>query len=257
VNIRQLFLPPHSSIKALAWRLTAFILPLAGVAQAAYRSTFRGIGISLVLAFWAFRKATAYSKPDAQRVLRIDPRPPVLLLRAFQDDLATVGFRGKRLEQVLVKLAARLGPPVAIGDPKETIPKLGAFRTYCPGDNNDWQVVAKAWMKESRMIMLFAGYTDNLMWEVEQIGQLDLFSKTILFFPSTKKQDRKKRWEWIRFQLHRIYDAELLGHIQPDVLTAIAHTPSGKPVFIMSGSIEQADFEISARIAVVVGATVG
>jgi len=138
-------------------------------------------GIALLRTGWK------YEAVSADRLLSEDPRPPVIYVRAFQDDDRIVmppGGRFTRIldrvwqflppfylaaispEQELAVLMGRLGPVVAIGKPGERLPELGAARLYVADDR--WRDRITDLMRRSQMIVVRAGSTPNLWWEIDQ-----------------------------------------------------------------------------------------
>jgi TM2 domain-containing membrane protein YozV len=128
-----------------------------------------------------FRSSWKYEAPSAEEVLRDDPRPPVVYLRSFGIDdeiVSTGGGRFARLwnllqymaaaspEQELAWILARVGPVVAIGKPGERLPQLGAARLYV--DDDRWRETIDGLMTRSALVVVRAGNTPNLWWEIEQ-----------------------------------------------------------------------------------------
>ena len=117
-------------------------LPDSAAQELAGDTAFLGL---LTLPFWALllQLGRKLSRPDAAILLAADERAPIVLLRAFQDDEKSVkrrsvlarllfwGFGGRiRLEEAIAGELSRFGPFVAIGEPGERLPDLGAARAY-------------------------------------------------------------------------------------------------------------------------------
>ena len=132
-------------------------------------------GVLLVRSGWK------YDALSAEQLLAIDPRPPIVYLRSFEIDdrilIATAGFWGKAMswlvyttavspEQELAMVLDRVGPVIAIGKPGEPVPELGAARLYV-GDA-DWKAKVEEMLDRSRLVIIRAGTTPNLWWEIEQ-----------------------------------------------------------------------------------------
>jgi TM2 domain-containing membrane protein YozV len=60
----------------------------------------------------------------------------------------------------------RIGPVVAIGKPGERLPELGAARLYV--GNDEWQEVVRRFMREAALIVIRAGETAGVWWEIEE-----------------------------------------------------------------------------------------
>ncbi len=149
---------------------------------------------------WMFFVQPAYEQiarshaPFAYEELADDKRLPVVLLRPFRDDTAkteTSWFKRRRVEEVVVETAKGYGPVIAIGAPEENeLPRLGAARAYIPGDNA-WSAVALEWMQASRMIVMMAGQSPGLMWELDRIIQLGLLGKLVVVCHNNSAYDRQ------------------------------------------------------------------
>jgi hypothetical protein len=110
---------------------------------------------------------------QAGNVLSSDQRSPVLYLRSFKDDEITsrpIRDTGMPIsfteEEYLVDVLKDFGPCLAIGQPGETLPDLGAARIYVPDDT--WQDKVRELLLSSKLVVLRAGQTPNFLWEVEQ-----------------------------------------------------------------------------------------
>ncbi|MEV0375165.1 transferase [Streptomyces sp. NPDC050636] len=129
-----------------------------------------------------------YTRPRSARgaaqALLADGRRPVLYLRSFDDDDTTnqvddgaVVNIHSREEQLAGALGA-VGPVIAVGKPRETLPQLGAARFYLPLD--DWQPAVLRLMELSQLIVLRLGLGDGLWWEVEQARATQPARKLVL-----------------------------------------------------------------------------
>ena len=176
------------------------------------------LGIALLL-FYGVRCLKARSVDQLTLAgLDNDGRAPVLFLRPFTEDNAVLssGARifnplnpfswGKLLrprglwasyrsffalrwmvEQVLAYTTRQMGPLVAIGQPG-TPPMLGAYNLYV-GD--DWQARVADLALRAQLVVLMAGTTPGLLWEVEFMQtRLDPV-KCVIFVP-----DGQRRWWW-------------------------------------------------------------
>jgi hypothetical protein len=132
----------------------------------------------------------------AEDALKNDPRPPVLYLRSFKDDEidsrhpAWGGIGKKTLlgvteEQEIAKALREIGPFVAIGDPDENLPDLGAARLYV---GEEWQQVIADLVQRSRLVVLRAGSTRGFWWEVEYVARHAPPEKILLLIPYSQAQ---------------------------------------------------------------------
>ncbi len=117
--------------------------------------------------------------PSAQYALQKDHRTPILLLRSFVDDAARNGT--DRFEESIAPWLSRYGPLVAIGDPKDILPDLGAYRDYVADEH--WQERARAYIKSAAVIVMIPGKTRWIQRELLQILDGDYLHKTAFVFP--------------------------------------------------------------------------
>ena len=142
----------------------------------------------LALARWMILKGKRLAAKRAEEVLSEDGRPPVLYLRSFRDEEADKGLAGvlrsgaaagaspmshsvvpwgTREQEALAVLLRQVGPYVAVGKPGEPIPEVGAARMYLPDD--EWQARVGQLIDEARLVVVRAGATEGLRWEVGQL----------------------------------------------------------------------------------------
>ena len=133
----------------------------------------------------SLRTGWKYEARSAADVRRTDPRPPVLYLRSFRDDAQIILTTSDSLfqralaganytaaispEQELAMIMGRVGPVIAIGKPGEPLPELGAAREYVADDQ--WQGTIDGYLREARLVVIRAGTTDSLWWEIERALQ--------------------------------------------------------------------------------------
>src|SRR5262249_61590036 len=70
--------------------------------------------------------------------------------------------RRRRLEEIAVSALRPLGAAIAIGQPGERLPKLGAIRAYYPDDK--WQAAVLEWMRRAQLIVLVGGASPWALW---------------------------------------------------------------------------------------------
>ena len=119
-----------------------------------------------------------------------DPRRPILYLRSFEAD-RTAGrafsekglfnvfkflsypflmqlliFRIETPEEQALRPFNEIGPVIAIGQPGEKLPHLGARRLYVK--NQQWRPVVSKLMREARLVVVRAGTSDGVLWELQE-----------------------------------------------------------------------------------------
>jgi hypothetical protein len=70
---------------------------------------------------------------------------------------------------------------VALGEPGEKLPPLGAARAYSTDDR--WQLHISDWAAEASQVVLLAGHTDNFWWEVRHLVASGSLGKAVFLLP--------------------------------------------------------------------------
>ncbi|MEV5650184.1 hypothetical protein AB0L57_18210 [Nocardia sp. NPDC052254] len=166
--------------------------------------------------------ATLRDLPDDERI--------VLFLREFKDDPVNRRSIGTRLlwlrtifvgqpvtaadlhteEQQIATAVAPFGRMVALGNPSDTLPPPGAARTYAADEN--WQAEVLDALARSELVVLAAGASRNLAWEVERIVEHGVPSRLVL----TVGHDQEK-YERFRRTLGDRFPAGLPDHPKPSL----------------------------------------
>lgn len=142
----------------------------------------------------------------AERVLADDKRAPIVYLRPFDTDhtqIATRMYSRLRVsprerfeptyEQRLARTLRKAGPFVAVGDPTERLPELGAARVYAA--DADWQETVDELTERASMIVMHAGETEGVSWEVHHVIALAAPERVILSLPLQGKRKQRSRQE--------------------------------------------------------------
>lgn len=147
--------------------------------------------------------------PSVEEVLRKDPRPPVLYLRAFNQEsqFFIVGYKadygkwaksfhaaisksdqkiGLTVEEYLSQDINRfLGPFIALGSPEDYIAPPGALRLYAKDE--DWKAQFDTLARQASAIIVEVSKSENLRWEFEHLRSEGLQEKLfVLTRPSTE-----------------------------------------------------------------------
>jgi len=139
----------------------------------------RFISMLMILggAFLCWRGRQYRAKATAQSIIG-DSKPDVLYLRAFDTDSSVLRFVGwsfllPRLiagvvteEEQLRDVLRPFGDLIAIGRPGEKLPTPGAARLYV--SDAEWQSVVSDQMRSAALVVIRAGHSTSLLWELKQ-----------------------------------------------------------------------------------------
>lgn len=126
----------------------------------------------------------------------------VLLLRSFADDdisvramsgvapllSPAVPWAKVRFEELIAYGCGTIGNLMAIGRPGEVLPELGATRTYWADDQ--WQDAIRRTAMRCRAIVVIAGATDGLRWELERLREWRVLGKCLVVLPPDPNEKR-------------------------------------------------------------------
>jgi hypothetical protein len=187
---------------ARAYKIGAWIAVVLGIA-ALSSAILLPVTIALCLvSYFMFMKARKYTAPLADDVLAQDNRPPVLYLRSFNDEEQDHRVRsflqgtvdgdrgiaqstpawGVREQDALAPILSEVGPYIAIGKPGEPLPELGAARAYV--SDEAWQSQIMQWLSRARLVIVRAGATNGLQWEIAQIVRYLRPIQLLILLPS-------------------------------------------------------------------------
>jgi hypothetical protein len=135
------------------------------------------------------RRKALRTQPQAD----VDERGAVLYLRSFLSDAKSpqlLGKPGNSFEEDLVTILARVGPVIAVGEPDEELPPLGATRKYFAGD---WHGEVQRLIRSASVVVLRAGLTPGLRWEVESVVHSLWPQRVLLALPDGRDADDQYR----------------------------------------------------------------
>ncbi|MCC6270351.1 MAG: hypothetical protein IT190_03665 [Microbacteriaceae bacterium] len=191
------------------------------------------IGVALVgLSAWGLAALTR-SLNDHDVSADIGSDGTTLWLRSFGDDNIRVtavgsfgvlswvfGFR-VRLEEFVARWVLAHGPLVAIGRPGEPYPLLGATRTYVRDDQ--WKQVVESAARSAEAIILLAGSSAGLGWEVDHVAASDRRDRVLVLLPPLPYEQSLLRLANLRQQLG-LSDLEALDGIEDGTSTQFSLT---------------------------------
>jgi hypothetical protein len=169
-------------------------------------------------------RARTKLQPAAEGVLSMDKRAPVLFLRSFVDDERVRFLQAERtlfdfsLEARLATHFFKTGPFIAVDSPNHTA-AIGAARASLT--NTEWQGTVVEWMHAARLIVLLAGVSQWIRWEMKQIVELGYSRKLVILMPELS------RWKQFRLSLTRGLSSAT--DIARKRLEVIRETFSGSP----------------------------
>jgi hypothetical protein len=184
-----------------------------------------------------------------ERLRRHDERHPVLYLRSFKDDHGSLvaakvpwwvryfnpNGRLGTFEEVAIWEASRIGPMIALGNPRDHKLPIGAARVYT--DDISWQDLVRRLCADAAIILITLQDTDSIFWEIGHLKQENFLNKTAIFFPPEAHAILWKRLETligVTMSEHRPINSTLLpvallfDNLQPLLLVTTHYT---EPVY--------------------------
>src|ERR1044072_3693216 len=149
---------------------------------------------------------------DANKKLLKDTRPPVLYLRPFMNDdikIPQIQIRERTYEEVLATALNSIGPVIAVGNPRNNKPIIGAARLYF--EEGEWREKVEDLMTISQLIVLDAGFSSQFEWEFQtSLKQLapDRLLISFLAWQALDKKTRSLNFVDFRRQAERIYKSQ-------------------------------------------------
>jgi hypothetical protein len=236
--------------------------------------------IYVVKVLW--RRGRKHAAIDAHAALLSDPRSPILYLRSFQDDphmlptewdlLMRTGFgragrrlkqgpiaqlvarmstttlwtSGGRLEENLTAIVAPIGPFVAIGEPDEPLPQLGAARAYFTEDT--WQSQVIKLVDRAQLIVMVASSTHSIRWELATILNRNAWPKLLVLMQLSTQEDNAARWDTIVAELQDGPWRESLATLDPHEVVAMRLLEGGGLSVVTSDRRHYVDYGLAMRI---------
>jgi hypothetical protein len=186
------------------------VLWLNGVTLSDWWRAIGTICAPVTIALVAFGRR--FLAAGTETVLAEDTRAPILYLRPFDADSKEVGWSWRSrmriaplaridntYEERLARTLRKAGPFVAIGDPTEGLPQLGAARMYAADDN--WQQTVRELAARASVVLMHAGESAGLAWEIHHVISLDHPKRVVLSLPLPargKTPPRQERYDAFR-----------------------------------------------------------
>ena len=189
------------------------------------------LGGGVLLIVWAVKFQRHY-RLTANDLLRVDKRRPVLFLRSFTDDKVRLWgrgiwgkFRKRTIDEAIRPSADPLGPLVAIADPNVRLPHLGAAQSFY--SNDTWQLAIARWVRMARCIVMIAGRTQGIRWELEHIFGQEAHQKLIVFLTPSLRKDAAACSQWFVEHFSQFRYGKELATLDVRKALAIAFTSGG------------------------------
>jgi hypothetical protein len=227
-----------------------------------------GLMICLVVGWLAQRLLRRLLRFSLEALQGIDPRPPVLFLRAFRDDqvplrapkialfgrLLEIGRRANSLDQLLLDEATPSGPVVGLGSPTDKRPPYGAARGYFTGET--WQEAVANLAASADFIVICVDDTAGVWWEVEQLASCCLGKSLFLIHPRyAGMAENVQIMTKIARYLHDGQDATFLRSVEQmesgtEKATVIGffRDPEGRLSFMRSSTFSRFAYLLALRV---------
>lgn len=210
--------------------LAAFVLLLATIRtpnapMAGAASGLAGIGVIL------YNRGRQSLRPTGQEVLADTAVWPVFYLRSFRRDVDSaqivtplvepqgltwnpLAFYAATEEEQIVGALSPIGPVVALGQPGETLPPIGAARLYF--DEQSWKSGVASIVRRATLNVLFADDTESVLWEFSELQRIASPAHVMLLVPSDLSRfsafaDRLRELCQIELELPREWPASRAG----------------------------------------------
>jgi hypothetical protein len=201
------------AVSAGSWVIGLLLLPVAGLSGL--------FGAGGFVRRKAKERAWQYGARSATELRELDRRSPVLHLRSFGDDrLEATSFPdAERLEEIIVNVLSLAGPVVAIGQPEDRLPPVGAARDYF---GPEWKNEVLHWIEHAQVIVVVIGTTPGLIWELENLRRVGILDRVIFVVPPLPHSKLTPRWR--EFAEHAAVFLALPAVIGVDALRTLLFT---------------------------------
>jgi hypothetical protein len=204
-----------------------------------------------------FRRGLATMQPSGDELMASDRRRPVLLLRSFADESMSIAETSSfvltsgqmsslaRMEESIADQLRPFGPLIAIGKPGESLPRLGASRNYY--SDAQWQAAALELMREALLIVVIAGVSPGLRWELEAIARAGHQSKLLVVMP---EPHRRRRWDVIAEELRDVPGFDGLPREVPKGLLCMHAGPGAGSTLLSALRSGKIDYDTAIQFAI-------
>lgn len=190
----------------------------------------------------------------AHQLLELDNRRPILFLRSFEEGDTQVRlwgrgclgkFRRRTIDEAISWFAERLGPFVAIANPNTRLPRLGAAQSFF--SNDTWQDAIARWAAMAQLIVMVAGRTEGIGWELDHIFSSKQHRKLVVFFPPALRDAPTAATQWLSDHFSNTRYGANLSIINPKSTVAVSF--GDEDLFIIEARQTQNPSEVDYLIA--------
>lgn len=236
------------------------LLPCAFIGYFVTRCYHGDIGVSYLLGaldgaigcigMMCINRARRHDAVCMSHTLKNDPRFPIVYLRPFSEDRKTdhplgtwLTMQTRSEEEQLIHVFKDVGPVIAIGDPREKLPTLGAERTYFRNDK--WQSEVLEMLGKAQFVILRAGTSKGFLWEIEMVVKL-VRPEQIIILTGKKKNEYEEFCQQINNRLPQPLPAYVKSKIRQGTTRGFVYfTKEWTPVF--KPLISEGMFRISRK----------
>jgi hypothetical protein len=204
--------------------------------------------------------ALSWLAADASHVVSAEAGTYFVLLRAFSRDEFPVrepevgtfgiGFDESRLEDIVARPIKRVAGLVAIGNPAEVLPTLGANRAYFA--DADWRQQLEKWLANAGGAVVLLGGSALLEWEIAQLRARELIERSIFFFPDAAMLDETLvKLAQLTGQERLAYDCICACPPGRRIL-ALVPAADGVHTIIVSKNEFRSDYELACKLCLAV-----
>ena len=183
----------------------------------------------IVIFFRARRSAKRFRLNNFSQLAK-NKKNPILYLRSFNDDKSEEFSRQtlKTYEEDFAFALNSIGPVIAVGKQFDDISPLGATRIYLKTE--EWQENVKRLMQISQLVVLNAGTSKSLLWEIETaLKEVNPHKILISFLSWQEFDDEFRQVEYQQFKKS---------------IEQIANEAEISPKIIFPDSVENAKFMV-------------
>jgi len=130
--------------------------------------------------------------------------------------------------------------------PDEPLPQLGAARVYLATDS--WQSKVIDLMDRAQLIVMAAGATRSVQWELDTVLSRDAWSKLVVLMPASTQEDHATRWGAIVAALQDESWHDALAGLDPREVIAMRLLDGGEISAVTSDRRLTVDYVLAMRV---------